>query len=324
MAELVFEKLYTDSSNALSDVCIGNEPDNTITKFFIEAHRQGSRLGDVTLSNYDNINWQHSNCLMTSQNVSDIGIKTFPQIGAIGFYTLLYENRSCILAPIFTESQLYKWPTMIITQNTNDITFTITDPEDVVYDCWRVCIRQGYFAYEYVSYEQMFTVPKPPTGTYTFSVEGYLNDRLASEKYEQYDVSVVNPNPVPTPLGDTVYSVNNQAADINGNVTIEAQHIPFSAEGFLAEDVLEAIIEASTGATASIHTLAIIDWSSNQQTITVPGVTASNIILVAPIPAHQSGYTAATVSCISQGTNSLTFQCATVPTIDIDVQVVIL
>lgn len=323
MAELQFDYLVDLSQNYIN-TCIGNEPDNRLVQYGLIDDRQQNEATEIVNSNYSSLTWQYLQSLLSSQAVKKIGVKNFPQIGAIGFYTLLHENRSCILAPIFTESQLYKWPTMLITQNTNDITFTIMNPEDVVYDCWRVCIRQGYFAYEYVSYEQMFTVPKPPTGTYTFSVEGYLNDRLASEKYEQYDVSVVNPKPVPTPLGDTVYSVNSQVADINGNVTIEAQHIPFSADGFLAEDVLEAILEASAGATASIHTLAIIDWSSNQQTITVDGITATNIVLVAPIPAHQSGYTAANVICVSQGIDSLTFQCATIPLIDINVQVVIL
>lgn len=323
MAELQFDYDIT-LDQAYDNICIGNEPNNRLLQYGIDGLRQKNEDTFVDNSNYPSLDWEYLPSLMTSQAVTKIGLKSFPQIGAIGFYTLKYEPRSVILAPLIIEEERYTAPTFELTQNTNDITFTITDPEDVSYDCWRVCIRQGYFAYEYVSYEQVFTVPKPPTGTYTFSVEGYLNDRLASEKYEQYDVSVVNPNPVPTPLGDAVYSVNNQVADINGNVTIEAQHVPFSAEGFLAEDVLESIIEASAGATASIHTLAIIDWSSNQQTITVEGITATSIILVAPIPAHQSGYTAANVVCVSQGIDSLTFQCATIPLIDIEVQVVIL
>lgn len=323
MPALTFEFEKELDQNYLK-ACVCHQPDNQVILVGIEQEFQRNETVKPTLGDYANLPWAYSPAVITSQKILNLSVISYPQIGGIGFYTLKHENRSTILAPLITDEDRYVAPTMTITQNTNDITFTITDPEDVSYDCWRVCIRQGYFAYEYVSYEQIFTVPKPPTGTYTFSVEGYLNERLASEKYELYDVSVVNLNPVPTPLGDTVYSVNNQVADINGNVTIEAQHVPFSAEGFLTEDVLDAIIEASARATASIHTLAIIDWSSNQQTITVEGITATNIVLVAPIPAHQSGYAAANVVCVSQGIDSLTFQCATIPLIDIDVQVVIL
>ena len=306
-----------------SKTCICHQPDNQVILVGIEQEFQRNETVKPALGYYANLPWAYTPAVITSQKILNLSVISYPQIGGIGFYTLKHENRSVILAPLITDEDRYIAPTMTI-DITSEITFNISDPDTVSYDCYRIVIREGYFATEYVTYEQMFTVPKPPTGTYTFSVEGYLNERLASEKYELYDVSVVNPNPVPTPLGDTVYSVNNQVADINGNVTIEAQHVPFSAEGFLTEDVLEAIIEASARATASIHTLATIDWSSNQQTITVDGITATNIVLVAPIPAHQSGYTAANVVCVSQGIDSLTFQCATIPLINIDVQVVIL
>jgi hypothetical protein len=191
MAALVFEKLYTDSSNALSDVCIGNEPDNTITKFFIEAYRQGNRLGDVTLSNYDNINWQHSNCLMTSQNVSDIGIKTFPQIGAIGFYTLKYETRSLILAPIYTKSKKYAAPLMTVEDLDGTLRITFTDPEGATYECYRVVVRTGYFAEEYVTYEPVIYIPSPTdAGLYSVSAFGYLNEQLASQESDIQYITV--------------------------------------------------------------------------------------------------------------------------------------
>lgn len=191
MAELVFVKLYTDSSTSLSDVCIGNEPDNTITKFFIEAHRQGNHLGDVTLSNYDNINWQHSNGLMTSQNVSDIGIKTFPQIGAIGFYKLRYETRSLILAPIYTKSKKYAAPLMTVEDLDGMLRITLTDPEDVTYECYRVVVRAGYFAEEYVTYEPVIDIPSPTdAGIYAVSAFGYLNEQLASQESDIQYITV--------------------------------------------------------------------------------------------------------------------------------------
>lgn len=64
----------------------------------------------------------------------------------------------------------------------------------------------------------------------------------------------------------------------------------------------------------------------HQQTVTVSGVVASETAqLITPTPAiaSQSAYYEAGIMCTNQGTNSLTFTCQTVPTIDLIVYVVI-
>lgn len=71
-------------------------------------------------------------------------------------------------------------------------------------------------------------------------------------------------------------------------------------------------------------TLVAANWSSNQQTVNVTGVTATNIAIVAPAPTSASDYSAAEILCTAQGTDSLTFTCVTTPTNDISVNVVIL
>jgi len=71
-------------------------------------------------------------------------------------------------------------------------------------------------------------------------------------------------------------------------------------------------------------TLAAADWSANSQTITVSGVTATGVVMVAPAPASQSDYTDAGIICTSQAADSLTFTCDTTPTNDITVNVVML
>lgn len=183
MAELVFVSLYTDNSTELSDVCIGSEPDNTITKFYIEAQRQGNMQGAVSLSDYDNIKWERFNGLMTSHNVTAIGIKTFPQIGAIGFYRLKYEPKSLILAPIYTKDKRYNAPTIVIKMLAASIKITLSNPKDVTYDCYRVVLRNGYFTEEYVTYESEIEVPMPTTGgVYSIVAFGYIEERLASRE----------------------------------------------------------------------------------------------------------------------------------------------
>lgn len=71
-------------------------------------------------------------------------------------------------------------------------------------------------------------------------------------------------------------------------------------------------------------TLAVADWSSNTQTVTVNGVTASNTVIVSPAPASAVEYAACGILCTTQGTDSLTFTCTAVPANALTVNVVIL
>lgn len=71
-------------------------------------------------------------------------------------------------------------------------------------------------------------------------------------------------------------------------------------------------------------TLAVADWSSSTQTVSVTGVTATSIVFVAPDSASQSDYTSAGILCTAQGAGTLTFTCSTTPTNAITVNVVAL
>lgn len=191
MPELIFEKVHTTSNASASKVCIGNEPDNTITKFFIEAQRQGNEVDTVVLSDYDNLDFVRVDSLMSSQAVSNIGIKSFPQIGTIGFYTLMYENRSLILAPIYTTTKKRNAPTLTITNNSGTLLITLSNPKDVVYDCYRIVVRNGYFTEEYISYERQISIPAPvEPGSYVVSAFGYLNEQLASVESKLHELVV--------------------------------------------------------------------------------------------------------------------------------------
>ena len=76
--------------------------------------------------------------------------------------------------------------------------------------------------------------------------------------------------------------------------------------------------------TGNIATLSSSGWSNNSQTITVQGVTSSNIVIVSPAPASANEYTEAQIQCTAQAANSLTFSCGTVPSDSISVNVVII
>lgn len=71
-------------------------------------------------------------------------------------------------------------------------------------------------------------------------------------------------------------------------------------------------------------TLETGDWSSNTQTITVTGVTASNTVLISPDPSSMSDYLDAGIYCSAQGTDSLTFTASQTPASDISVNVLVI
>ena len=71
-------------------------------------------------------------------------------------------------------------------------------------------------------------------------------------------------------------------------------------------------------------TLAAADWSSNTQTVSVTGMSADGVVMVSPDPTDQSAYTSAGILCTAQAAGTLTFACDTVPSADIDVNVVML
>ena len=82
----------------------------------------------------------------------------------------------------------------------------------------------------------------------------------------------------------------------------------------------------SKAPTYNSFTLTTSGWSSNAQTVTVPGVSASETAqLITPMPkiTSQSAYYEAGIMCTGQAANSLTFTCQTVPTSNLIVYVVI-
>ena len=71
-------------------------------------------------------------------------------------------------------------------------------------------------------------------------------------------------------------------------------------------------------------TLTSAWWSSNSQTVSATGVTASNTVIVSPAPDDIADYADCGVYCSAQGSGTLTFGCDTAPSGDIVVNVLIM
>lgn len=71
-------------------------------------------------------------------------------------------------------------------------------------------------------------------------------------------------------------------------------------------------------------TLSASNWSNNTQVVNVSGVTSDNTILVSYDPESYEAYSDAAIRCVSQGNDTLTFTCESIPSVDVSVNVVIL
>lgn len=80
----------------------------------------------------------------------------------------------------------------------------------------------------------------------------------------------------------------------------------------------------AVSATSRSTVLYAVNWASQSQTLTVTGVSASNIVIVSPAPASYEAYGEAGVRCSAQASNSLTFTCTDTPSANLTVNVVIL
>lgn len=73
-----------------------------------------------------------------------------------------------------------------------------------------------------------------------------------------------------------------------------------------------------------IIALMAANWSNGTQTVNVTGVSATDTVLVSPIPADIALYAAYGIICTAQGEGTLTFTCNFTPSNDISVNIVIL
>lgn len=156
---------------------LAEEPNSVLWQYYIENDRASDRGATISMGDYSNPPWGKDMRHLTTQKVRRIGIKHFPQIGAIGFWTLLYEERSKILAPIHGTSKKYAAPNLNVTEKTNTILFKCTSPKNIQYICYRIILRLDQFAVEYITYEDTIEVPKPETtGTYDIYCVGYIHE----------------------------------------------------------------------------------------------------------------------------------------------------
>lgn len=121
--------------------------------------------------------------------------------------------------------------------------------------------------------------------------------------------------------GGTSGSVTlNHSNSVTAQTTQAVYPIKIDAQGHISGYGSAVTIPSISKATATLSTT----WSSNQQSVTVSGVTTSNTVIVTPAPASYNMYCECGVYCSAQAANSLTFTCDEVPTSLLTVNIVIM
>ena len=144
----------------------------------------------------------------------------------------------------------------------------------------------------------------------TISVTPGLTQSEADERYLQLNSDAMI-------TGDVTFKYG---ADFDGS-KITSVGTPVNG----SDGANKAYVDSKAPTSVTV-TLTTSGWSSNTQTVTVSGVSATETAqLITPTPAiaSQSAYYEAGIMCTNQGTNSLTFTCQTVPTSNLTVYVVI-
>ena len=186
MSEIVISKKInlTEDPNNISPLYVnklfmGNEPNNELVQYYVvpTTSMQEDKQSKVVLSDYDELSWGNKRRRLTARKISNLGIKTFPTYGAIGFFTYKYGERSMILCPVNNNHTKFIAPTISMKNTGTQLEFTITCPDTITYYCYRIIIRQGDFAVEYITYDLKLTVPIPDVkGNYEIFCIGYINE----------------------------------------------------------------------------------------------------------------------------------------------------
>lgn len=184
--DLIFAKVInlTTSDNNIAPLLVRklniiNEPNDELVQYYIDDNDLAEdKNANVVYSNYDELLWGNKSKRLTSKAVSRIGLKSFPGIGAIAYYKYKYEAGSFILCPVNNNKAKFTAPTLSMIDNGDGtLTFSMKNPKDITYECFRIVLSNQYFAIEHVTYEPSMTVPKPDVkGNYVIFCVGYVSE----------------------------------------------------------------------------------------------------------------------------------------------------
>lgn len=296
MANLVFEHIINLTESPLNipptmvrNLCMVNEPNNELVQYYIYNNVAEDKATNLVYNNYTEAKWGNRKKRLTARNVSKLGVKAFPGTGAIAFFKYMYNGRSMILCPVNNNKTKFTSPILSMRNDTDSITFTITPPKDITYECYRIILEHEQFAYEYVTYELSLTIPKPDVkGNYNVYCIGYENEGEAISfdsniiSYKVYTgKETFEPDPTisyytKTEIDELIKSIvktytgDNETIDVNqdtGVITVNADYRKIIESGgggstYIADvstKEITTIDNTTTGEVIAVNTIEILE-----------------------------------------------------------------
>ena len=144
--------------------------------FAVGIYDEGS--GTYSYVDYDEISWNKPKTRICANRLEHISIKAFPNIGSIAVYKLKYRNISRILAPVNPPDKRKTEPSLTVSLNqSGDLEYIITPPEDVEYDCYRIVMASGDFSLDHITYDLTGTIEPPKvSGEYDIYCIAYKHE----------------------------------------------------------------------------------------------------------------------------------------------------
>ena len=127
-------------------------------------------------------------------------------------------------------------------------------------------------------------------------------------------------NQAPAINADNLNKIEQGIFDTDAGVTAANSRIDTTNSNVTA---LTTEVGKKTVSYAIQVTLTATEWSGGAQTVSAMHVTATNSVVVSPIPAHQDAYSTAGILCTEQAAGTLKFTRTSDPTANITVNVYI-
>lgn len=179
---LNFIKSFAGPQNGMQNF-LANQPDNSLYQHYVsDKHTPWQVHTQITLADYDNLAWSSPpEVCMTPREVRHIGVKSFPQLGAVGFYRLRYRDLSRVVVPLHPNKEKNTAPVLSLSLDADrkvlSYTITASDEEKVVYDCYRIELECDGRTVSHVVYELSGELEVPEqAGTFLCHAIGYLQE----------------------------------------------------------------------------------------------------------------------------------------------------
>ena len=228
---------------------------------------------------YDSLIWQAPSAKLTRKRIDRLGVKAFPNVGAIAHYKLFGQNLSKIVAPVNYRPVKYAAPTIAIQVNLDhSITVIITPPSGITYMCYRITLQLDLNRLEYITYDTVITIPQVlVTGSYIIYATGYVNEgEIISVDSNEIEASLIGQySQWPTVLpGAEIPQRLSELLDVNISYPTHHQLLRFNADISKWENYTSASQDAPETAA---HIVNVKYVNSKTVHITVDNRLKSNI-----------------------------------------------